>query len=109
MYFSALLASAALLVTSVTAQSASQTTSATASTTTNLLSLVSQLPTCALGCLDEAATKINCTAPDLTCLCSKSSQLVSAIGPCLLLSSDCSSNDTNSTPLPASQFPPLSL
>lgn len=100
MYFKTLLASAALLIASVTAQSSvTPTTSSPASTTTDLLGLVSQLPTCALGCLDEAATNINCTAPDLTCLCSKSSALVSSIGPCLLLSSGCSSNDTNSKSL----------
>lgn len=62
----------------------------------DLLGLVGQLPSCALGCLDDAAGNINCTTSDLTCLCSKSSELVGAIGPCLLLSSDCSSNETNS-------------
>lgn len=103
MHFRALLASAALMLNSAAAQSsATPTTPSTASNTTDLLSLVSQLPTCALGCLEDAATDINCTASDLSCLCSQSSELVSAIGPCLLLSSKCSSNDTNRASLPFS-------
>lgn len=102
MHFKTVFATAGLFVASVTAQqSASPTTtttpSSTGSNTTDLLTMVSELPTCALSCLEDAATDINCTAPDLKCLCSKSSELVAAIGPCLLLSSDCSSNDTNST------------
>lgn len=101
MHFKTVFATAGLFVASVTAQqSASPTATTTPSSTgntTDLLTMVSELPTCALGCLEDAATDINCTAPDLKCLCSKSSELVAAIGPCLLLSSDCSSNDTNST------------
>ncbi|KAJ4393935.1 hypothetical protein N0V93_003152 [Gnomoniopsis smithogilvyi] len=100
-----LLASAAILIgpvfaqstsnsgsTSVSASTTSMTATASGATSANIVSLVDQLPTCALPCLSSAATAINCTASDLPCLCSKSSQLATNIGPCVLFSS-CSSDD----------------
>lgn len=101
MHFRTFLSSAVLLIGPVFAQSASNSattsTAATApsSTTTDISTLVDQLPTCALPCLSSAATAINCTAADLPCLCSKSSELANNIGPCILFSS-CSSTDQNS-------------
>lgn len=72
------------------------TGSAPATTTTgDVAGLVSQLPECALGCLSSAATDIGCNAADLTCLCSKSSDLISSIAPCILISSGCSGDQQN--------------
>ncbi|KAL1867899.1 hypothetical protein Daus18300_006174 [Diaporthe australafricana] len=93
------LTTAAIFIASVAAQS-TQTPTTTGSTSTStsssdLDSLVSQLPQCALSCLDSAATNIGCTASDLTCLCSKRDALISAIGPCILLNSGCSSDEQN--------------
>ncbi|KAJ4423162.1 hypothetical protein N0V82_002156 [Gnomoniopsis sp. IMI 355080] len=98
MHSTALLSSAAVLVGQVFAQStsnvasASTTATAPSSTKTDIVNLVDQLPTCALPCLDSAATAINCNASDLPCLCSKKDQLATNIGPCVLFSS-CSSDD----------------
>ncbi|KUI55666.1 GPI-anchored protein 10 [Cytospora mali] len=92
MHFITTLTSAAVLIATTAAQSTTTTGSAAPTTTGDLGSLVSQLPECALGCLNTAATDIGCKASDLTCLCSKSSQLVSSIGPCILFSSGCSSD-----------------
>ncbi|KAK7747455.1 hypothetical protein SLS53_001710 [Cytospora paraplurivora] len=73
------------IITTTTTGSAPATT-----TTSDVAGLVSQLPECALGCLSSAATDIGCNAADLTCLCSKSSDLISSIAPCILISSGCS-------------------
>lgn len=98
MQFISLFTTAAVLVATVTAQSANTTTSAAASTATatGLVDLVTELPSCALSCLDDAATSIGCTASNLTCLCSNSDDLISDIGPCLLLSGDCTSDEESS-------------
>ncbi|KAI7776430.1 hypothetical protein LA080_005385 [Diaporthe eres] len=88
---------AAIFIASAAAQSATATGSAPTSTSTSsggdLNSIVSQVPQCALTCLDSTATSIGCSASDLTCLCSKSDQLISSIGPCILLQSQCSSEE----------------
>ncbi|KAK2599496.1 hypothetical protein N8I77_011247 [Diaporthe amygdali] len=92
------LTTAAIFVASVAAQSATTTGSGSASTSTSssdVDSIVSQLPQCALTCLSETASDIGCSASDLTCLCSKQSQLISSIGPCILLKSGCSSDEQN--------------
>lgn len=97
MQITTFLATAAIFVASAAAQSAATpTTTGSASTTTgsgDLNSVVSQLPQCAITCLDSSAPTIGCTASDLTCLCSKSDQLVTAIGSCILFNSGCSSEE----------------
>ncbi|PSR79551.1 hypothetical protein BD289DRAFT_341641, partial [Coniella lustricola] len=65
---------------------------AATTTTTDLVTLVSELPSCALDCLSQAAKSISCDAADLTCLCGKSTAFATAIGPCIL-SSTCSSDE----------------
>ncbi|KAG8169346.1 hypothetical protein KVR01_000091 [Diaporthe batatas] len=103
MQITTLLTTAAIFVASASAQSAEATpTTTTAPTSTgsgsgsgsgsggDLNSLISQLPQCAITCLDSSAPTIGCSASDLTCLCSKSDQLVTSIGTCILLNSGCS-------------------
>lgn len=87
--------SAAIFIASAAAQSATTGGSAPTSTSSggDLNSIVSQVPQCALTCLDSTASSIGCSASDLTCLCSKSDQLISSIGPCILLQSKCSSEE----------------
>ncbi|RKU43292.1 hypothetical protein DL546_006725 [Coniochaeta pulveracea] len=79
----------------ITAASTStpSTTSSSASTTTDLASLVALLPTCALSCFVTAAKDISCAPTDFSCLCSSASALVTKIGPCIYISSGCSSSD----------------
>lgn len=85
---------AAIFVASAAAQSATTTGSAATSTSSgDLNSVVSQLPQCALTCLDSTASDIGCSPSDLTCLCSNSDKLISGIGPCILLQSGCSSEE----------------
>lgn len=93
-----ILATSAVLIAPILAQNTTASSSAPAATSTDLTSLVNQLPQCALGCLEESASSINCTTSDLPCLCNKSSQLVSAIAPCILTSS-CNSNEQSREPL----------
>jgi hypothetical protein len=68
--------------------------------TTTLPALLAVFPHCALGCLASAATSINCAATDFACLCSKSSDLVSKVGPCIISGSGCSPGDINRKPRP---------
>ncbi|KAI3401987.1 hypothetical protein diail_3961 [Diaporthe ilicicola] len=90
------LTTAAIFIASAAAQSASTTSSAASSSSTGGLdSIVSQLPQCALSCLNTAAGDISCSASDLTCLCSKKDALIASIGPCILLNSGCSSSEQN--------------
>ncbi|KAF9870748.1 hypothetical protein CkaCkLH20_11850 [Colletotrichum karsti] len=74
----------------VAAQSA--TTSAAASGSTGLAGLVSQLPTCAVGCLSTAASEIGCSATDFTCLCNSQEKLISTLTPCVL-TAGCSTDE----------------
>ncbi|TDZ58252.1 hypothetical protein CTRI78_v005588 [Colletotrichum trifolii] len=67
----------------VAAQSASQ--SASSADSTSLPSLVNQLPKCALGCLNDAATQIGCSATDFSCLCKAEDKLMSSLTPCVAL------------------------
>lgn len=87
------LTAAAVLIASTVAQSPTSTGTAATASNSDLPSLVSQLPECALGCLDTAAKSIGCDAADLTCLCSKSQDFIDAIGPCIFLSSGCTSDE----------------
>lgn len=62
----------------------------------SLSNLVSQLPTCALGCLSSSAEGAGCGATDFSCLCSKQ-EFISNIGACVLLGgSDCTDDDIKS-------------
>lgn len=93
---------AANLVASAAAQSTTTTGTAAAASTNDLPSMVSEIPQCALGCLNTAAQQINCNAADLTCLCSNSNAFIKAIGPCIVFSSGCSSDEQSGEyPAPA--------
>lgn len=82
------------------------TTSAPAATGTSVADLVSQLPQCALNCFQQAASDIGCSATDFTCLCANTSDLVSKVGPCVLLGGSCSSDEISSkTPLHPTHTP----
>ncbi|TPX08141.1 uncharacterized protein E0L32_010208 [Thyridium curvatum] len=65
----------------------STSASAASASSTDLPSLVSQLPRCALPCLESAAQSVNCQASDFTCLCAAQSKLLAALGPCIITSS----------------------
>lgn len=96
MQITAFFTTTAVLIASAAAQSATATGSGSTPTSTSggdLDSVVSQLPQCALTCLDSTASSIGCSASDLTCLCSNSDKLISSIGPCILLQSGCSSEE----------------
>lgn len=69
------------------------TTAAPAATGTSVADLVSQLPQCALNCFQQAASDIGCSATDFTCLCANTQDLVSKVGPCVLLGGSCSSDE----------------
>lgn len=77
-----LVASLLLTVTSVQAETTTSTPAAV--TPTNLPDLIASLPHCALGCLSDAATAINCAPTNFTCLCAESKALISNLGPCIL-------------------------
>ncbi|OAA72167.1 Extracellular membrane protein, 8-cysteine region, CFEM [Cordyceps fumosorosea ARSEF 2679] len=44
---------------------------------------ISQIPSCALGCLTTAVASTGCSLTDLSCLCGKKDQLESASKPCI--------------------------
>lgn len=102
MQFTTLLTTAAVLIASVLGQTPSGTAtgSAASAAPTGLVGLVDALPHCALGCLEDAATAINCTTSDLPCICGKSQELVTAITPCLFTQSPCSSEEKNGASSP---------
>ncbi|KAL0936952.1 uncharacterized protein CTRU02_209168 [Colletotrichum truncatum] len=70
----------------------SATTSAASSGSTDLPGLVSQLPTCAVSCLNSAAKTIGCSATDFSCLCTNQERLISTLTPCVL-TAGCSTDD----------------
>lgn len=111
MQITTFLTTAAMFVASAAAQStATPVTTGSASTSTgsgDLNSVVSQLPQCAITCLNSSATTIGCTASDLTCLCSKSDQLVTSIGTCIIFNSGCSSNEQTRKAAPRPHSEPL--
>ncbi|KAK1574179.1 uncharacterized protein LY79DRAFT_524421 [Colletotrichum navitas] len=51
---------------------------------TGLAGLVSQLPTCAVSCIERAASSIGCGATDFACLCKSQEKLISTLTPCVL-------------------------
>ncbi|KAI1385802.1 uncharacterized protein F4822DRAFT_414190 [Hypoxylon trugodes] len=56
--------------------------------------LVSQLPTCAAGCLNSSAQSAGCATTDFACLCGdKRESFISSITGCIALSSGCSGDD----------------
>lgn len=75
------------LLASVTQSSGASPTASGTSDSNSLPNLVEQLPTCAVGCLNTAASAISCAATDFSCMCGKSEQLISNITPCLTDSS----------------------
>ncbi|KAI1455310.1 hypothetical protein F4805DRAFT_274955 [Annulohypoxylon moriforme] len=71
----------ALFAAAVSAQSAQQ--------------LISEIPSCAKPCLDDASTKIGCSTTDTSCQCSKIDDLTTqAIG---CVSTSCSADDLTQT------------
>ncbi|CCF38206.1 hypothetical protein CH063_09354, partial [Colletotrichum higginsianum] len=70
----------------------SATTTASSSGSTGLPGLISQLPTCAVTCLNTAARNIGCSATDFTCLCDSQERLISSLTPCVL-TAGCSADD----------------
>ncbi|KAI2467432.1 hypothetical protein F4781DRAFT_312116 [Annulohypoxylon bovei var. microspora] len=57
--------------------------------------LISQIPSCAKPCLDDASTKIGCSTTDTTCQCGKIDDLTTqAIG---CVSTSCSADDLTET------------
>ncbi|KAI1437456.1 hypothetical protein GGR50DRAFT_692239 [Xylaria sp. CBS 124048] len=70
---------------------------ATAQTTnsTSLPDLISQLPTCAVPCFQDAANSANCSITDFQCLCvTGKTEFISAAGACVL--TKCSGDDLSS-------------
>lgn len=70
----------------------------------SLQELISQIPSCAKPCLDDASTKIGCSTTDNKCQCSKIDDLTTqAIG---CVSSSCSADDLTGTfsPIPQTSF-----
>jgi hypothetical protein len=67
---------------------------------TDLASLVAQLPTCALDCLESGADAANCTITDFSCICGDGkNQFIQSAGLCVVTSS-CSSEEKSSTSSP---------
>ncbi|OTA53948.1 hypothetical protein K449DRAFT_469653 [Hypoxylon sp. EC38] len=61
----------------------------------SLQELISQIPSCAKPCLDDASTKIGCSTTDNKCQCSKIDDLTTqAIG---CVSTSCSADDLTET------------
>ncbi|KZL78204.1 CFEM domain-containing protein [Colletotrichum tofieldiae] len=68
-------------------------TSSATSTATSLPSLVSQIPSCAAGCLPKVGTETGCGVADFECMCSDIGSFVAHMGVCLL-KHGCSKDDT---------------
>lgn len=58
--------------------------------------LVEDIPTCAVTCIRDAASSVNCAISDFACSCSKQDQLTPSVVGCLSKSS-CSADDQTST------------
>ncbi|KAK2007727.1 hypothetical protein LZ32DRAFT_43972 [Colletotrichum eremochloae] len=71
------------------AQSGTPTTPSSGSS--DIAGLVSQLPTCAVSCIEKAASSIGCAATDFACLCKSQDKLISTLTPCVL-TAGCSSD-----------------
>ncbi|KAK2057128.1 CFEM domain-containing protein [Colletotrichum caudatum] len=70
----------------------SATTTAPSSGSTGIAGLVSQLPTCAVSCIEKAAGTIGCAVTDFACLCNGQEKLLSTLTPCVL-TAGCSSDE----------------
>ncbi|KAI1086564.1 hypothetical protein F5B19DRAFT_131349 [Rostrohypoxylon terebratum] len=57
--------------------------------------LISQIPSCAKPCLDDASTKIGCSTTDTSCQCSKIDSLTTQAIGCVSIS--CSADDLTQT------------
>lgn len=64
--------------------------------------LVADIPTCAVTCIRDAATSVNCEISDFACSCAKQDQLTPVVVNCLSKSS-CSADDQTSTFLSSHQ------
>ncbi|KDN60034.1 putative CFEM domain-containing protein [Colletotrichum sublineola] len=69
----------------------SATSTAPSSGSSDVAGLVSQLPTCAVSCIEKAASSIGCAATDFACLCKSQDKLISTLTPCVL-TAGCSSD-----------------
>ncbi|KAF4929567.1 hypothetical protein CGCVW01_v001377 [Colletotrichum viniferum] len=65
--------------------------------------LVAEIPTCAVTCIREAATSVNCDISDFACSCAKQDQLTPVVVNCLSKSS-CSADDQTTVLLTAQQI-----
>jgi len=64
--------------------------------TTSLPDLVSQLPPCALNCLDSSAKTAGCDPADFNCLCGPKRQtFITEIGTCVTLAGTCTQDELN--------------
>ncbi|KAF9877154.1 hypothetical protein CkaCkLH20_05420 [Colletotrichum karsti] len=77
------------------ANAAAQTTT-TSSLPTALPALVSNIPSCALSCLDEIKVAIGCNVGDLKCLCETDGELIAKMSICNL-TSECSRDQIGQT------------
>ncbi|KAM0547215.1 hypothetical protein ACHAPJ_010476 [Fusarium lateritium] len=93
MYFSSKTLFASMLVMSTAAMAETTTTTAHANPTT-LPGLVSEIPACAMKCIDSVATSIKCKPTDLECLCSSLGKFVAKMTPCIALG-DCDLDQTS--------------
>ncbi|KAH0424249.1 immunoreactive protein [Colletotrichum kahawae] len=65
--------------------------------------LVAEIPTCAVTCIRDAATSVNCDISDFACSCAKQDQLTPVVVNCLSKSS-CSADDQTKVLLTAQQI-----
>ncbi|KAE9579704.1 GPI-anchored CFEM domain protein [Colletotrichum fructicola] len=65
--------------------------------------LVADIPTCAVTCIRDAATSVNCDISDFACSCAKQDQLTPVVVNCLSKSS-CSADDQTKVLLTAQQI-----
>ncbi|KAI1327191.1 hypothetical protein F5Y16DRAFT_199619 [Xylariaceae sp. FL0255] len=68
---------------------------ATAATAQSIPQLVSQIPSCAVSCIDNAATSAGCSTTDYSCQCNKIETITSNSLPCVQKA--CSSADLTKT------------
>jgi hypothetical protein len=81
---------------------------AAAADNSTLTDLVSQLPSCALGCFEKGAADANCTVTDFACLCGTGADsFKTSAAICIATSSGCSSDDQSSMFCPTLPIAPL--
>jgi hypothetical protein len=71
-----------IFLTFLLAFAAQASTTASVPTQTSLPALVSQIPSCVAGCLENIHKAIGCNPADLKCLCSDEASLVTKMGIC---------------------------